>query len=272
LKVNEGSARVRVSGEEFERTFRSGDACGLVPGQIASLTLKRRWTWRGDAYASGSVEHAQTDVAGLALKPLPLSGGDLVNLREDGEPYRRPDPYAPLWRRLTALRRPSYEMDAIAWGAFPRADPEDNPTCDAADLREAGDDEGARALLMDSLHRDLRCVDAHAGLGNLEFDRSPSRALLHYELGVRIAELSLPSSFDGALPWARLYNRPFLRCLHGLGLCLWRLGRRLEAEQVFERLLAFNPNDNQGVRFCWHDVRSGRSWEEAQGAADNALH
>jgi hypothetical protein len=29
---------------------------------------------------------------------------------------------------------------------------------------------------------------------------------------------------------------------------------------VFERILSLNPNDNQGVRFCWEDVRKGRTW------------
>ena len=33
---------------------------------------------------------------------------------------------------------------------------------------------------------------------------------------------------------------------------------------MFERILSLNPNDNQGVRFCWEDVRHHRSWEEMQ--------
>jgi tetratricopeptide (TPR) repeat protein len=65
------------------------------------------------------------------------------------------------------------------------------------------------------------------------------------------------------LVWGRIHNRPFLRCLEGYGLCLWRLGRLAEAQRVFERLLSLNPNDNQGVRFCWEDVRHGRRWEAA---------
>jgi tetratricopeptide (TPR) repeat protein len=124
---------------------------------------------------------------------------------------------------------------------------------------------------MDTLLRDLRCLDAHAHLGNLEFDRSPERAIVHYEIGLRRDELSLPQPFDGVLEWSRLFNRPFLRCLHGYnGICLWRLGRTREAVEVFERILAFNPNDNQGVRFCWHDVREGLSWDEAQERDDLA--
>jgi hypothetical protein len=102
------------------------------------------------------------------------------------------------------------------------------------------------------------------------FDRFPARAIVHYEIGVRIGELSLPQPFAGVLMWSRLYNRPFLRCLHGYGLCLWRLGRTDEATLVFERMMALNPNDNQGARFCWFDVRNGLTWDEAQERDDRA--
>jgi len=198
------------------------------------------------------------------LEPLPLEGGELEDLKSAYEPYLTPDPYAPLWRKLTAKRRAGFEMDPIAWGALPGLDADLNPTCDAAELAEVGDPEGARELLMETLGADLRCIDAHAHLGNLEFDRSPKRAIVHYEIGIRIGELSLPPGFDGVLLWGRIYNRAFLRCLHGYGLCLWRLGKHVEAQQVFERILSLNPNDNQGVRFCWEDVRNGRSWEQMQ--------
>ena len=200
----------------------------------------------------------------LNLTPLPLREFDpSCDLRSAYEPFRSPDPYAPLWRKLTARPRPCWDMDPIAWGGFPDAtDPEDNPTCDASELMDVGDDEGARALLMDVLLKDLRCLDAHAHLGNLEFDRSPERAQVHYEIGMRIGELSLPPGFDGVLLWGSIYNRPFLRCLHGYGLCLWRLGHAPEARVVFERILSLNPSDNQGVRFCWEYLREGRTWEE----------
>jgi tetratricopeptide (TPR) repeat protein len=267
LKVNQQSARVRILGEEGHVTFRSGDVWGVapvVPGHLVTLVIARRWTWRGDAYASGKIENPRIDVAGLKLAPLALEGGELDDVASGSEPFRQPDPYAPLWRKLTARPRRSFELDRIAWGALPGLSAEDNPTCAAAELMETGDDDGARDLLMETLAVDLRCIDAHAHLGNLEFDRSPERAIVHYEIGVRIAELSLPPGFDGLLVWGRIYNRPFLRCLHGYGLCLWRLGRLTEAQQVFERILALNPNDNQGVRFCWADVRKGLSWREVQ--------
>jgi hypothetical protein len=264
LKVNQQSVRVRIPSENAQVTFRSSDASEVVPGHVVTLVVEKRWTWRGDAYASGAIENPRIDIAKLGLAPLPLHEFDLAyDLRSDYEPFRSPDPYAPLWRKLTAKPRACYDMDPIAWGAFPDAeDLEDNPTCDAAELAEDGDVEGARELLMNALLRDLRCIDAHAHLGNLEFDRSPERAIVHYEIGIQIGELSLPPRFDGVLLWGRIYNRPFLRCLYNYGLCLWRLGRAPEAQMVFERILSLNPNDNQGARFCWDLLRNGGTWEE----------
>jgi hypothetical protein len=273
LKVNQVSARVRILGEQGQVTFRSADVWGrapVVPGHLVTLVIERRWTWRGDAYASGKIENLRIDVARLGIEPLPLEGGELDDVASCSEPYRRPDPYAPLWKKLTATPRPSFEFDGIAWGALPGLDADENPTCDAAELADAGDREGARELLMETLGTDLRCIDAHAHLGNLVFDQSPQHAMVHYEIGIRIGELSLPAGFDGLLVWGRIYNRPFLRCLHGYALCRWRLGKLTEAQQVFERILSLNPNDNQGVRFCWEDVRNGRSWEEMQEREDAA--
>jgi hypothetical protein len=270
LKVNQQSARVRIAGGDAQVTFRSRDVWRVVPGHIVTLVVEKQWTWQDDAYASGTIENPRIDVAKLGLTPLPLQGGDLEDLRSAYEPYRHPDPYARLWRKLTAKPRPSYEMDPIAWGAFPGRDIEENPTCDAAELAEAGDEAGARKLLMGVLGIDLRCIDAHAHLGNLEFDQSPELAMIHYEMGIRIGELSLPPGFDGVLVWGQIYNRPFLRCLHGYGLCLWRLGRLAEAQEVFERILSLNPNDNQGVRFCWHDVLEGGTWAEMRQREDAA--
>ena len=79
--------------------------------------------------------------------------------------------------------------------------------------------------------------------------------------GVRIGELSLEEGFDGLLEWGHVDNRPFLRCVHGYGLCLWRLGRNEEAMGVFNRMLSMNPSDNQGVRFLIQDMRAGREWD-----------
>jgi len=108
LKVNEQSARVRLLGEDGQTTVRmsSFDAWRLVPGLIATLLVGKRWTWRGDAYASGTLESFRIDIPKLGLDPLPLTGGDLQYIAETSEPYDDPaDPYTQLWKEFTATPR-----------------------------------------------------------------------------------------------------------------------------------------------------------------------
>jgi len=265
LKVNRNSARIRVLGNDTSGsiTFRSADVWKLVPGFIAKLHIEKRWTYSGDEYASGRVEETYLDVTRLGLEPLTLEDQGLYDVAEVHGSPEDSDPYALIWQRLTEQPRPSFEMHEIAWGAqAPGSDEDNNVISDAAELAQVGKVAEARDMLMEVLCDDLRCIDAHAHLGNQAFVRSPETALLHYEVGLRIGELSLPPGFDGLLLWGMIYNRPFLRCLHGYGLCLWRLGRFPEAQQVFERLLSLNPPDNQGARECLFAVQRGEVWED----------
>ena len=152
-------------------------------------------------------------------------------------------------------------MEQVLPGQYPD-DPIADPITESNDLKDAGEHGEAHKILMELCQADLRCLDAHAHLGNFIFDHSPKEAIRHYEVGVRIGELSLGNGFDGVLPWGHIDNRPFLRCMHGYGLCLWRLGRYDEAGRVFEKMLWLNPSDNQGVRFLVEDIRAGTAWEE----------
>ncbi len=154
-------------------------------------------------------------------------------------------------------------MEQVVPGRDPN-DLEADPICKSSDLKDVGDPEAARQILMELCEADLRCLDAHAHLGNLLFDSWTNLAVRHYEVGVRIGELSLGPDFEGLLPWGHIDNRPFLRCMHGCGLCLWRLERFAEAVRVFERLLWLNPSDNQGVRFLIDDVRARTVWEDRE--------
>ncbi len=195
-------------------------ALGLVP-----LRLESRGTWNPDEHYWG----------------------------EEGEPIEE-------WAQPIIARgpRPTFVMEQV----LPGADPEDfdsDPILESNGLKDAGDPDGARRMLMELCQADLRCLDAHAHLGNLDFDYSPKDAIRHYEVGVRIGELSLGPDFGGLLPWGYIDNRPFLRCLNGFGLCLWRLNRFAEAERVFDRMLWLNPSDNQGVRA----LISGCSWGDS---------
>lgn len=160
------------------------------------------------------------------------------------------DPNEPIPARvapiLAAGPRPAFELEQFIPGEEP--DSIDDPIIEAGDRARAGDREGARHQLRSLIAADPRCLDAHAHLGWLAFEFSAKRALPNYQTGVAIAERSLPEGFSGVLPWGLIDNRPFLRCLHGLGLCHWRLDRYDEATAVFESLIWLNPTDNQGAR------------------------
>jgi hypothetical protein len=261
LAPKQRAARCRLLGTAHEITLRSRGVWDMVPGEILTVRVRKQWRYAGHPYVSGEVEGRRLDVPALGLVPLRLLDEAPWDPSEEfwgeaGEPLEA-------WERriVDRGRRPSFEMEQI----LPGADPEDfdnNPILEASDLAEAGDPEGAREMLGGLLAADLRCLDSHAHLGLLALKLSPTKAIRHYETGVLIGELSLGDGFDGLLPWARIDNRPFLRCLHGFGLCLWRLDRDAGAASVFERMLWLNPADNQGARILLAQVRAGRRWED----------
>ncbi|HKZ20352.1 MAG TPA: cytoplasmic protein [Acidimicrobiia bacterium] len=261
LATWETAARCRFLGAERELTLRSGGIWSVVPGEIVTVQARKRWRYAGHPYLAGDIEGRRLDVAALGLTPLRLDDQGVWDPSqeywgEEGEPLEQ-------WARPIVARgsRPALEMEQVLPGQDPD-EPDDDPIVQASELNAGGDPRGARRILMNLLASDLRCLDAHAHLGNFAFDHRPEEALRHYEVGIRIAELSLGGGFDGVLSWGDLDNRPFLRCLHGYGLCLWRLGRPEQAAGVFERMLWLNPGDNQGARFLLPAARAGAPWED----------
>jgi len=62
----------------------------------------------------------------------------------------------------------------------------------------------------------------------------------------------IPKAFSwntSRLEWGFLENRPFMRAYFSLGLHLREREDVHAAKEVFSRLLAVNPNDNQGARY-----------------------
>ena len=81
-----------------------------------------------------------------------------------------------------------------------------------------------------------------------------------------IGDLSIGPDFQNVLRWGRVNNRPYLRALHGLALCLRRLNQCPEATTLFNHLLWLNPFDNQGIRFLLADIEAGLTWEASCAA------
>lgn len=123
---------------------------------------------------------------------------------------------------------------------------------DLLDKRETGRLVESRYLraLEELVARHPWFIDGHAHIGNSLFDQGKfERALEAYERGYSLGTAVLPAGFDRFIEWSDLENRPFLRAAHGVALSRLRLDRRGEAIPTMEKMLGWNPNDNQGVRF-----------------------
>lgn len=260
LSVKKTTARCRLPGSDRSITLRASELWDVFPGEIIMVNPGKQWSYAGHPYLSGKIESARLDVEALDLIPLRLEEMGIWDPSdhywgEDDEPIA--DWAIPIIARGP---RPAFEMEQVV----PGMDYDElfsSPIIKSNDCKDAGDIKGADRFLMDLCQVDLRCLDAHAHLGNLVFDHTAEDAIRHYEIGFRIGELSLGKVFKDLLPWGHIDNRPFLRCMHGYGLCLWRLGRFEEAEEIFNRMLWLNPTDNLGVRFLLPALRSRKTWE-----------
>lgn len=261
LSVSQLSVRCSTLSRDLDVTLKAGYAGNIVPGDIVTVIPAKMWRYAGHSYLSGKIGSKRLDIPALGLKPLALHHFGPWN--PEDHYWGEPDEPLEKWEQalIACGVRQSYEMEQVLPGMAPD-NYDSDPVGDAVDLHHGGDYDGARKILMELCRQDLRCLDAHAHLGNLCFDYAPEKALRHYEIGLLIGELSLGADFDGLLEWGLIDNRPFLRCMHGYGLCLWRLGRYEEAGRIFEKMLRLNPSDNQGVRFVLDHVKNQRVWEK----------
>jgi hypothetical protein len=267
LATKTTGATCRLQGREEVITLKDDHRKDLIPGRVLTVQPDRVWSYQSNTYLSGEKIANRLDAAALGLVPLALKNWGPWDPKEAywGEEGKPPAP----WAKPIVARgpRPSFEFETC----MPGFDPEDwdsDPIQEAIQDWNSGRKIQALRLLEALCQADLRCLDAHAHLGAFHFERQPERAMLHYHMGVAIGRLSLGPKFDGVLPWGCLGNRPYLRCLHGAGLCLWRLGFFKEAADVYDRMLWLNPSDNQGARFILPEVRARRSWQDFTNAEE----
>lgn len=125
---------------------------------------------------------------------------------------------------------------------------------------------GLKALVQ----RHPEYLDAHAHLGFALLDNGKAKAALDAcERGWAIAHALVPTDYSGLIEWGWLENRPFLRTAHATILALLANRQRGRAIELMERLLAWNPDDNQGIQFMIGSelmrdgkTASGRIWLE----------
>lgn len=98
--------------------------------------------------------------------------------------------------------------------------------------------------------REPEFIDGHAHLAFAWHEQGkPKKALDAALAGLAVANRLIPEGFEGHIEWGHLDNRPFLRALQGAVLAYVRLRRHREAVMLIEKTLAYNPNDNQGMRY-----------------------
>lgn len=256
------ACRFLDGGEDASVHLSSWELLQLIPGEILTLEIRRTWNYRKQLHVSGKMLAHGLEISRLDLTPLRLTDQGEWDPHEFFEEElagqdeeELPDYYVPI---LAAGVRPEFEMEQVVPGDL---DPSaDGPILEAVYAKDMDDPSRAEGILMNLLREDLRCLDAYAHLGNLYIDGQTKKAIRFYQTGLDVAALSFPPAFNGVLPWGLMDNRPYLRCLHGYGLCLWRLERFGKAEEVFERMLWLNPPDNQGARFLITEVREKQSW------------
>jgi len=122
----------------------------------------------------------------------------------------------------------------------------------ALDARDSGHLSNTKyvSTLKSLVERQPEFIDGHAHLGFALMDQGkPKLALQACLCGFEVGERAIPAGFPGMIEWGFLENRPFLRAAQGVLLCRLRLGQRREALALMEKVLRWNPNDNQGLRF-----------------------
>jgi len=244
FRRSNAGARVRVLATGEVIAVRASNLWHVMPGHVVTVDVRLRGRVGGLLVGEGVVSNPRVDVPALGLPPLKVLERGAIRIAS-----------APVEVK-------AYVMEQVP----PLVGSDSDPICDAAHRKRHGDMRGAIGLLQDVLGEDLRCLDAHAHLGNWAFPTLPAHALLHYEIGVAIGDHALGPAFTGALLWSLLDNRPFLRCLHGQGLALWRLGRLEEAAQVFERLLRLSPTDELNAERKRTEVLAGTAWDEGEAS------
>lgn len=143
------------------------------------------------------------------------------------------------------------------------------------DQRDGGKLNPARYIagLKEMVGAEPDFIDGHAHLGYALFDQGKFKVALETCLqGVLAGERAIPPGFTGSIEWGHLENRPFLRAIHGVVLCHLRLGQRAKALPLMEQMLAWNPHDNQGIRYLIGSeyLRDGKTGKARTILAANA--
>jgi tetratricopeptide (TPR) repeat protein len=112
------------------------------------------------------------------------------------------------------------------------------------------------ALARKALKTSKDCADAYVLLAEEEAD-TIQRAYDYYQEGIQAGERVLGEDYfdeNAGYFWGLIETRPYMRSLEGAASCLWQMGKKEEALQIYNRMLHLNPGDNQGIRYVLADL------------------
>lgn len=114
---------------------------------------------------------------------------------------------------------------------------------------EFREQEVAKRELKTILIEDPQFIDAYNSLGWWEIDvHNYGNAKRLFEMAFNIGNELIPKNYSGRILWGFTENRPFLRAMHGLGISHLYIQEFDKATKLFDKILNYNPNDNQGSR------------------------
>lgn len=132
---------------------------------------------------------------------------------------------------------------------------------DADEAIDHGYERKGKSELERIIKEDPQFIDAYNSLGFLEiwyerYDKALKLFQQAYEIGIKL----IPKEFLGLIIWGIIDNRPFLRAMQGLGVSHFKAGNLKKANDIFAKMLQYNPNDNQGIRAL--SIQSNLALEE----------
>ena len=133
---------------------------------------------------------------------------------------------------------------------------------EALEASRRGDHRAAERIARAIASRCPNHIDAHHHLAMwIEKRGDMVTAYAFCQAAVSIGLHAIPPDFHwdrSRMEWGHLENRPFMRAYHNLAIHRMRQKDWEAAIGILSRLLAVNPNDNQGVRYelpqCWFET------------------
>lgn len=117
-----------------------------------------------------------------------------------------------------------------------------------------------RKLIKEALELDPNNTDAYNYLADLEHD--VDKALKLFEKAVEAGERALGEEFfkeNKGHFWGLIETRPYMRAKAGLADCYYANNKASKAIEIYEEMLALNPNDNQGIRYVLSTLLLGEN-------------